>query len=100
MFSRKDEWPSDYNPKLADHIHAIGVVALRFSQFEACLRDLYLRLASGNHDDLENIDREYLKLNDEKRAKAIRKQAKQLAVNADLIACSVDNLIDFFDGVE
>ena len=96
MTDPEDNWPTDYSPQWRRHIHAIGVIALRFSQFEACLYDLYIRLASANDSNLAGIEDTYANFNDKKRASATRQRANEFTCDKT-ISDSVDNLMDYFE---
>lgn len=91
-----DNWPHDYSAKLRCHIHAIGVISLRFSQFEAALHDLFNRLASETNEDFDGVNQAFIKLNEEKRAKAIRKAAAEFERDIS-ISAHVNNVMDYFE---
>ena len=96
MSDTEDDWPKDYNSKLRRHLHAVGVISLRFSQFEAALHDLYIRLKSSHGQKLEDIEEQFSKLNDEKRAKAIRRAGRSFTHDMSM-GDKVANLLDYFD---
>jgi hypothetical protein len=100
MTGTDDNWPPDYSPQWRRHIHAIGVIALRFSRFEACLYDLYIyiyiRLSQEHNTSLAEIEESYASLNDKKRASIIRRRASEFARDKT-ISDSVNNLMDYFE---
>ena len=71
MTDSKDNWP-EYNPGNRKHIHAIGILANSYNEFESGLLVLYRHHLKriGLPDDL--VDMNYLNLPEERRPRAIK----------------------------
>jgi hypothetical protein len=73
MSDPEDSWPLPrYNSGPHYHVHALGVIALQFAQFEATVDILYLNCAERQKLSGDLVRLYYFTLNEEKRIDAIK----------------------------
>jgi hypothetical protein len=96
MADSEDTWPlPDYNPGSRLHLHALGVIAVQFAQFERTLEALYSSGARREKMPEALIDLYYFSLNEEKRIEAIRALFNTYEKNP-MAKAYVENLLDYF----
>ncbi len=89
-----DDWPLDYRPGPAKHLHALGVIALQFAPFQASMERVYLNQVAKLNvpDDLGKLY--YFSLDEEKRIKATSAVFKDKPDPA--VREYVENLLKYF----
>jgi hypothetical protein len=95
MSDTNDGWPGYYGASYAKHLHALGVIAITFANFQAAMDDLYLKYATRAGVPREFSALYYFSLSEEKHNTAIKdivSKYEKDAIFVDLIL----NLLDHF----
>lgn len=92
-----DKWPLPvFNPGDTKALHAVGVIALTFVQFERGVESLFLHHPAQHDVSMDLLHRDFYALNEKKRARAVRK-FYQDSESDPLVVKAVENVLDFFD---
>jgi hypothetical protein len=97
MAESEDTWPlPKYNPGQANHLHALGVIAVEFAQLQRSVESLYHAEARRQKmpDELTNLF--FYSLNEEKRIEAIRLIYSDYRKHPEIVAL-ISNLLDYFN---
>jgi hypothetical protein len=98
MAESEDTWPMPkYNPGQPKHLHALGVIALQFAQFERSVESLYHAEAWRKKIPDDLIDLYFYSLNEEKRIEAIRLIYAGYTAKHPHVADVINNLLDYFN---
>jgi hypothetical protein len=93
----ESEWPlPKYNPGQADHLHAIGVIAVTFTSLQASIEGLYQTASMKQNIPPALYGFLFSNLNEEKQIVAIRTIFGEQRYEA-VIVYAVNNLLDFFN---
>jgi hypothetical protein len=97
MTDEADRWPvPKFHAGDAKHLHAVGVIAVTFAQFERGIESLFLHhpIHSEMHFDL--IERYYFSLNEEQRIKVTRSHYKDHETD-DVVKAAATHVLNFFN---
>jgi hypothetical protein len=96
MSDPEDRWPLPrYNSGDHFHLHALGVIALQFAQFEASVDALYLTRTSHKKWPGELVRLYYFELNEEKRVEAVKSFFQAHEKDSSVLSV-VFNLLEYF----
>ncbi len=97
MSDPDDVWPSPhYNPGPEKHLHALGVIAITFANFQAGMDALYVQRASKENLPPEIVTIYYFSLSEDKRLVALKALFDKYERNTR-IKDLVYNLIAYFE---
>jgi hypothetical protein len=92
-----DDWPlpkfSAGDPK---HLHAVGVIAVTFVQFERSIEGLFLHHPANNSVPIDLIHRYFFALSEDQRISTTRKFYAERESD-DAVRAAVNNVLDFFN---
>jgi len=92
-----DNWPMpEFDAGDPKHLHAVGVIAVTFVQFERSVESMYLHHPAHSAVPIDLLIRYFLALSEEQRVSATRKFYSDSEPDA-LIKAAAHNVLDFFD---
>lgn len=93
----EDHWPMPhFDAGDSKHLHAVGVIAVTYVQFERSIESMYLHHPANAAHPFEQREREFLALSESKRVAAIRKFYSESERDASVKKAASD-VLDFFD---
>jgi hypothetical protein len=97
MTKEVDRWPlPKFDAGDARHLHAVGVIAVTFAQFERGIESLFLHHPAQLDVQTDLIQRYYFALNEEQRIKVTRTFYRDREAD-ELVRAAISNALDFFD---
>jgi hypothetical protein len=92
-----DNWPlPKFDAGNAKHLHAVGVIAVTFVQFERSIEGLFLHHPANNSVPLDLIQRYFFALSEDQRVHTTRKFYADSEPD-DAVKLAVNNVLDFFN---
>jgi hypothetical protein len=78
------------------HLHAVGVIAVTFAQFERSIEGLFLHHPANNTVPVDLINRYFFALSEDQRISTTRKFYAEHESDA-AVEVALNNVLDFFD---
>jgi hypothetical protein len=92
-----DDWPlPKFNAGDPKHLHAVGVIAVTFAQFERSIEGLFLHHPANSSVPIDLIQRYFFALSEDQRISTTRKFYADREAD-EAVKAAVGNVLDFFD---
>src|SRR3977135_542937 len=92
-----DNWPMPkFDAGDPKHLHAVGVIALTFVQFERRVESMFLHHPTNSEMPFDLRERNFLALSEGQRVAVTRKFYSDSEPDA-LVKAAAKNVLDFFD---
>jgi hypothetical protein len=92
-----DNWPMpSFDAGDSKHLHAVGVIAVTFVQFERSVESLFLHHPANNAVPFDLLDRYFFALSEDHRISVTRKFYSDRESDP-LVKAAANNVLDFFD---
>jgi hypothetical protein len=92
-----DNWPMPvFDAGDSQHLHAVGVIAVTFVQFERSVESLFLHHPANSAVPFDLLDRYFFALSEDQRVAVTRKFYSDREPDA-LVKTAANNVLDFFD---
>src|ERR1700694_170922 len=92
-----DNWPMPgFDAGDPKHLHAVGVIAVTFVQFERSVESMFLHHPANRAVPFDLLDRYFLTLSEDQRVAVTRRFYSDSEPDA-LVKAAAKNVLDFFD---